>query len=52
VVLGSRTVNLLYAHAEDGEPLTDTQHRQAHVVANDAAAAYMRLIRRERSKGG
>jgi hypothetical protein len=50
VVLAGRTVNLLYAHADDDEPLTDSQMRAAMVVANDAGAAYMRLIRRERGK--
>lgn len=50
VVLANRAVNLLYAHAEDGSPLSDTVLRQAQVVAGDASAAYSRLIRRERSK--
>jgi len=51
VVVGKRTVNLLYAHATDDEsPLTDTNLRQAQVLAGDATAAYMRLIRRERAK--
>ena len=46
VVVGSRTVNLLYAHAEDGNPLSDTLFRQAQVVAGAAGAAYGRIIQR------
>jgi hypothetical protein len=50
VVLSKRAVNLLYAHAEDDSPLTDTQFREAQVVAGNAGAAYLRIIQRERAK--
>jgi len=50
VVIAKRTVNLIYAHAEDESPLTDTQFREAQVLAADAGAAYMRIIRRERAR--
>jgi hypothetical protein len=50
VVLGDRTVNVLYAHHEDGETLSDTVVRQAEVIAADAGAAYARLIRKKRAK--
>ncbi len=50
VVIAKRTVNLIYAHSADDDPLTDTQFRQTQVLAGDAGAAYLRIIRRERAK--
>jgi hypothetical protein len=51
VVVGKRAVNMLYAQAADEDVmLTHTNVRDAEVVAADAAAAYMRLIRKERAK--
>jgi len=51
VVVGKRAVNLLYAHALDENlPLTDTNVRDAMVVAAAASSTYMRLIKRDRAK--
>jgi hypothetical protein len=51
VVVGKRAVNLLYAHSVSNAYLvTDSILRDAQIVAADAAAGYVRLIR-ERSNG-
>jgi hypothetical protein len=50
VVLGKRAVNLLYAHMDDGTALTDEAVGEANALALEAAAAYARLIGRDRKK--
>jgi hypothetical protein len=50
VVLGKRAVNLLYAQMDDGSALPDGAVEEVRALAADAAAAYARLIGRDRKK--
>jgi hypothetical protein len=50
VVLGKRVVNLLYAHADDGSPLTEAMLADAQRLCSDAAAAYAHIIDKDRKK--
>jgi hypothetical protein len=48
VVLGKRVVNLLYAHMDDGSLVPEEAAEQAAALAVEAAAAYARLIGKDR----
>jgi hypothetical protein len=50
IVLGKRVVNLVYAHMDDGSALPDGAVDDATALSLDAAAAYARLIDRDRKK--
>ena len=50
VVLGKRVVNLLYAHMDDGSQVPEGVAAEAAALAREAAAAYARLIGKERGK--
>jgi hypothetical protein len=50
VIVGNRVVNILYAHPEDGGPFADDAVCDAQLIAADAAAAYLRLIRQGRER--
>jgi hypothetical protein len=50
VVLGKRVVNLLYAQMDDGSPLSETAVEEASKLCAEAAAAYARLIDKDRKK--
>jgi hypothetical protein len=50
VVLKKRVVNLLYAHMDDGSPLTDAIADEAQKLSTEAAAAYARMIDKDRKK--
>jgi hypothetical protein len=48
VLLGSRVVNILYAHATSGQVLPESALEDAARVAANASTAFARLIRRSR----
>jgi type IV pilus assembly protein PilB len=50
VVLGKRVVNLLYAHMDDGSLVPEEAAEQAAALATEAAAAYARLIGKDREQ--
>jgi hypothetical protein len=45
VVLGTRVVNLLYAHPDSGGPIAPEAVEDAVVVCREAADAYARAVR-------
>jgi hypothetical protein len=50
VVLGKRAVNVLYAHADDGSAIDAGVVDEAVTLAGEVAAAYARIIGRDRKK--
>jgi hypothetical protein len=48
VVLARRTVNLIYAHPDGDNFISDTNFRQAQLLASNASDAYMRFIKKDR----